>query len=284
MRKRLFLGASLFALSLSSHAQKVDFDMSGRQASEVCEPGFMSWAVKQGLADTMKVSVSETESFDIIINCGPDGIANRSLRPQWNKALVTDARKARLVGDAVAVLGSDGDGNTPELTSESATINLVLKGMPAGSHSMLAYMNCVRNKQGATAPIDVLVDGKTVLTGVMMTNDAEIPSACGQAYVEFDVAEGKDVTISFVSKPEAGVEYLSTGIYLNGLVFDQPNPKTTALDPFPANADLHLNADEGSTSMLMKALSSCRGRRLRLPSSIICMLAHRRTEWSLSAS
>ena len=246
MCKRLFLGASLFALSLSSHAQKVDFDMSGRQASEVCEPGFMSWAVKQGLADTMKVSASETESFDIIINCGPDGIANRSLRPQWNKALVTDARKARLVGDAVAVLGSDGDGNTPELTSESATINLVLKGMPAGSHSMLAYMNCVRNKQGATAPIDVLVDGKTVLTGVMMTNDAEIPSACGQAYVEFDVAEGKDVTISFVSKPEAGVEYLSTGIYLNGLVFDQPNPKTTALDPFPANADLHLNADEGS--------------------------------------
>ena len=136
MRKRLFLGASLFALSLSSHAQKVDFDMSGRQASEVCEPGFMSWAVKQGLADTMKVSASETESFDIIINCGPDGIANRSLRPQWNKALVTDARKARLVGDAVAVLGSDGDGNTPELTSESATIYLVLKGMPAGSHSM----------------------------------------------------------------------------------------------------------------------------------------------------
>ena len=67
MRKRLFLGASLFALSLSSHAQKVDFDMSGRQASEVCEPGFMSWAVKQGLADTMKVSASETESFDIII-------------------------------------------------------------------------------------------------------------------------------------------------------------------------------------------------------------------------
>ena len=57
------------------------------------------------------------------------------------------------------------------------------------------------------------------------------------------------MTISFVSNPEAGVEYLTTGVYLNGLVFDQPNPKTTALDPTPANADLHFNADEGSTEL-----------------------------------
>ena len=243
-------------MALSTQAQKIDFDMNNRQLSEVCEAGYQSWAVKQGLADTMKVGVNETDSFDIVINCGPEGTVNRSLRPQWNKALVTDARKARLVGDAVAVLGSDGDGNTPELTDESATINLILKGMPAGRHSMLAYMNCVRNKPGNTAPIDVYVDGGVVLTGVMMTNDAETPSASGQAYVEFEVAEGRDVTVSFVSKPEAGVEYLSSGIYLNGLVFDQPNPKTTALDPFPANADLHTNADDGSIELSWTAASA----------------------------
>ena len=199
------------------------------------------------LADTKKVGINETDSFTVVINAGPEGTVNRALRPQWNKGLVTGDYKARLVGDAVAVLGDDGDGNTPELTSESATINLVLKGMPAGHHTMLAYMNCVRNKQGETAPIDVLVDGTTVLTGLKMTNDAPTPSATTQAYVEFDVVDGKDVTISFVSKPETGVEYLSTGIYLNGLVFDQPNPKTTALDPTPSNADLHFDADGGST-------------------------------------
>ena len=253
MKKKFILVSMLCATAMFSYAQKVDFDMSGRQEKEVLEDGYQSWVVSQGLADTKKVGINETDSFTIDINAGPEGTVNRALRPQWNKALVTDERKARLVGDAVAVLGDDGDGNTPELTSESATINLVLKGMPAGHHTMLAYMNCVRNKQGETAPIDVLVDGTTVLTGVKMTNDAETPSASGQAYVEFDVTEGSDVTISFVSKPEAGVEYLSTGIYLNGLVFDQPNPKTTALDPTPSNADLHFNADGGSTDLTWTA-------------------------------
>ena len=243
----------LCATAMFSYAQKVDFDMNGRQPKEVLEEGYQSWVVGQGLADTKKVGINETDSFTVVINAGPEGTVNRALRPQWNKGLVTGDYKARLVGDAVAVLGDDGDGNTPELTSESATINLVLKGMPAGHHTMLAYMNCIRNKTGETAPIDVLVDGTTVLTGLKMTNDAPTPSATTQAYVEFDVVDGKDVTISFVSKPETGVEYLSTGIYLNGLVFDQPNPKTTALDPTPSNADLHFDADGGSTDLTWTA-------------------------------
>ena len=146
MRKRILLGTSLCAMALSSQAQKIDFDMNNRQLSEVCEAGYQSWAVKQGLADTMKVGVNETDSFDIVINCGPEGTVNRSLRPQWNKALVTDARKARLVGDAVAVLGSDGDGNTPELTDESATINLILKGMRISLFSFSPY--CARHLFG----------------------------------------------------------------------------------------------------------------------------------------
>ena len=119
-----------------SYAQKVDFDMNGRQPKEVLEEGYQSWVVGQGLADTKKVGINEADSFTIDINAGPEGTVNRALRPQWNKGLVTGDYKARLVDDAVAVLGDDGDGNTPELTSESATINLVLKGMPAGLHEL----------------------------------------------------------------------------------------------------------------------------------------------------
>lgn len=223
--------------------------MNGRQLTEVNETGYQSWVVNTGLSDSKTITVNETESFEAIINAGPEGTANRTLRPQWNKALVTDARKARLVGDAIAVLGLEDDGNTPEITNESATINLILRGMKAGHHTMLAYLNCVRNKDGNLAPIDISVNGITVLTGVMMTTDAETPSASGQAYIEFDVSNGEDVTVSFVSKPVEGVEYLSTGIYINGLVFDQPNPKTTALDPYPANADLHTDADKGSIEL-----------------------------------
>lgn len=196
-------------MTMFSYAQKVDFDMSNRQPKEVTEDGYQSWAVVQGQRDTMRVGINETDSFDIVINVGPEGTVNRTLRPQWNKALVTDARKARLVGDAVAVLGDDGDGNTPELVSESATINLVLKGMAPGHHTMLAYMNCVRNKQGETAPIDVIVDGTTVLTGIKMTCDAETPSATAQAYVEFDAAEGEgcDNLVRVEPRSGSGVSY-----------------------------------------------------------------------------
>ena len=253
MKKRFLLVSALCTMTMFSYAHKVDFDISNRQPKDVTEDGYQSWVVAQAQHDVMRVGINATDSFDVVINVGPEGTVNRMLRTQWNKALVTDERKARLVGDAVAVLGDDGDGNTPELISESATINLVLKGMAPGHHTMLAYMNCVRNKDGETAPIDVLVDGTTVLTGIKMTCDAETPSAAAQAYIEFDVTEGEDVTISFVSKPEAGVEYLTSGIYLNGLVFDQPNPKTTALDPTPANADLHFNADGGSTELTWTA-------------------------------
>lgn len=86
MRKKFYFAASLCALSLATSAQKIDFDMSGRQTAEVCEPGFISWPVRQGLADTLK-SVDGVEGFDIVVNCGPEGTVNRALRPQWNKGM-----------------------------------------------------------------------------------------------------------------------------------------------------------------------------------------------------
>lgn len=252
MKSKILFGASLLAASLNAEAQRIDFDMSGRSLEQVCETGFTSWAVKQQLADTLK-SVGGVDGRDIIINAGPEGTLNRVLRPQWNKALVTDARKARLVGDAVAVLGLDADNNTPELTAESATLNFVMKGMTPGRHTMMIYLNCVRNKPVTTAPIDVIVNGTTTHTGIKMSNDAETPSASGQVYVEFDVTDGQDATVSLVTRPEAGVEYFSTGIYVNAIIFDEPNPKTTALDPFPSNRDLHTNADGGSIELAWTA-------------------------------
>ena len=40
-----------------SYAQKVDFDMNGRQPKEVLEEGYQSWVVGQGLADIKKVGI-----------------------------------------------------------------------------------------------------------------------------------------------------------------------------------------------------------------------------------
>lgn len=247
MKGKLLICASLCAVSLTMNAQKIDFDMTGRQAKEVTEDGYQSWAVPKAKADTMRIGLNETDSIDVVIDCGGDDVTNRTLRANWSKNIVQQSSK--LVGDAVVVYGLDSDENTPHLTNESATMNFTLKGLKAGAHSLLTYLNVTDGGMTTMAPIDVLVDGKTVLSGVNMTWQATSASASGQAYITFNAVEGQDVKVSFVSKPAAGLTYSTSGVYVNGMVFDQPNPKTTALDPSPAHLDLHANADGGSVKL-----------------------------------
>lgn len=62
------------------------------------------------------------------------------------------------------------------------------------------------------------------------------------SYVKFTAEEGKDVVIEYVSDPKAGTEYINNYVAVNALIFDRPNPKTTASDPYPANIDMHAAA------------------------------------------
>ncbi len=236
----------LCCAALSASAQKIDFDMTGRQTSEVTEAGYYSWQVPTGRSATTTVTSDDGSEMEITVNCGDDS-SSRTLRSNWSKNIVQ--KNSRLVGDAVVVYGLDENNNTPHLTDESATMNLVLKGLSAGSHSLLAYLNITDGNMKSWAPIDVLVNGNTVLTGLMMTNQATLPSASAQAYLMFDVSQGQDVTVSFVSKPVSGETYSTSGVYLNAIVLDQPNPKTTALDPFPSDRDMHVDAGEGSLTL-----------------------------------
>jgi len=241
-------------MTLGLSAQKIDFDMVNRSTAEVTEPGFQAWPVDKGLSATSTFSVDEATSIEVEVNCGDGAPANRCVCASWSKNIVQ--KESKLVGDAVAVKGYDADGNTPHLTDESATMNLTFRGLPAGGHSLLAYLNVVDGGITKSAPIDVLVDGKAVLPGVNMSVQATSPSSSGQVYITFDAVEGKDVKVSFVSKPEPGVTYSTTGIYVCALVFDRPNPKTTALDPYPANLDMHVAADDGNLDMKWTQASS----------------------------
>lgn len=62
------------------------------------------------------------------------------------------------------------------------------------------------------------MNGNTVFSGIKMSNQAEIPSASGQVYISFDAVEGQDVNISFVSRPQQDVIYVTTGIYVNAIM------------------------------------------------------------------
>lgn len=231
-------------------AQKIDFDMTGRRTEEVTESGFQSWQVAKGTEATADFSIDDSRTMTITVDCGKE--ANRSLRANWSKNIVQQSSK--LLGDALVVYGLDENGNTPQLTAESATMNFTVSGMPKGKHTLLAYTNATDGNLSSMAPIDVEVDGKAEATNIMMSNQALTVSEANFAYIEFEVTdENTPVCISFVSKPQQGKSYSTSGIYVNALVFDQASPANVALEPYPANNDMHVNADNGTLLLSWKA-------------------------------
>lgn len=239
MKKRLLSVILLVALCAVAHAQKIDFNSYGRNVNTVTEPGFTPWAVEKTAEATLGLGNGVTVTLN---NGGAEGTTLKS--NQWKDGV--EKLGSKIVNDAAVLYGLDGDGNTPDLAA-SATMNIIISGLPAGEHSLLAYHNCVDGGTPVIAPLDVAVNGTTVLTGVAQTQRELLPSAAGQSYVTFTAVEGQPVVISYTGRPTAGTTVAN--IYVNALIFDEANPTATALDPVPANNDMHVDADNGSLQL-----------------------------------
>lgn len=250
MKRHLLIGIPLCALALSAQAQRIDFDNAPLNPGRDTEDKYIGWTVNKAVADTLTgidVPGDEGRKLTLVVNCGDKPATNRTLKSNWWKDGVN--KYSKLVGDCVAVYGLDSGGNTPQLTSESATMNLVIKGLSTGEHSLMAYLNVTDGNITTVAPIEVQVNGVKVAENIIMSSRAESASASGQAYITFSAVEGQDVTVSFVSRPVAGTVYGTSGIFLNGIVLDEADPNSTALDPYPANLDYHVDADDGTLTL-----------------------------------
>ena len=236
--KHVWMSAFLGMFVSTTMAQKIDFNLSGQNVSQVNETDYIPWAVDRTTTSQLTLDNGVT----IELNMG--GVSGQTLKSNWWKQAVRN-ENSRLIGDCVSVYGLDADGNTPVLTDVSTTLNLVLTGLSAGEHSLLAYHNVTDGNQTNPAKINVSVNGELVLIGVEQSSRELLPSASGQSYVKFTAIEGEKVTISYTTVLEEGETYTTTGVFLNALVFDMPNPKTTALDPYPANNDMHADGDNG---------------------------------------
>lgn len=248
--KRVGVGvlAGLFAAGLASTASaatvvKVDFDMSGRNSSEVTEPNYVPWVVSG-------VSSKDTTLSGVKIKVAK-GSAGKNLKANWYKASVQSPSYARLVGDGLTVE----DGNS------GGEISLTFSNLSAGTHSLLTYLNNVDDLSSTTySNIDVYVNNVKQTT-VKPTVRALSSTAAATAYVTFSVS-GTSASTVVAFKP--GTSATFKNVTLNGFELDVPNAAAQAKDPSPSDLDMHASHNNGTLTLSWTAASSAKKHQVYL--------------------
>lgn len=213
----------------------IDFDMSGRAASEVLEPGYNEWVVAEATTDTKTFNGITFK----LANSGGTALSNI-----WFKTGVQAPNYARLVCDGVSVAGG-------------GSIQLTITGLSAGTHTLLAYHNALEGT--ALVPMNVDVDGTRQVTNLQTSNRALSTDATATSFVTLTATAGKAVTILY-SPSSTGSD--TKNVVLNGLALDVPNSAAQAKVPTPADHDWHVDADSGSVTLSWAAAKGATAHNL----------------------
>ncbi len=243
---------ALLATVTAANAQRIDINNSQNKT----EDGFEGWVIS---TTTRATITAESAQGKVTVVATIDGQQQgRTLKGEWWKDGVN--KFSKLTSDGVGVYGLDAQGNTPQIQSGETGIKLTISGLSSGQHSLMAYHN---NPSGYQGPkLDVYVDGNRVLEGVEQTNRAQSPGTSGQSYIRFQATEGQDVVVTYRTVPDPAFDYTqgynTTSLFLNALVFDRPNPKTTADNPTPTHTDEHADCDGGQCQLSWTAAEVAR--------------------------
>lgn len=249
---------TLLALaSLSSQAQKIDFNLLGKDNIST-EDGFTSWSFG-------RTTNPQTKSFDgVTIKVEAvtgSGFAGNGCNCNWWKDGVTKHNK--LISDAVYPVILDAGNNYSASTSSPMGVKFTISGLSAGTHTLAAYHN---NTDGISSPgypdICVKINGETVQNGVKQSIRAQKLDDAGMSYVKFSVSEGETITVEYASDPKAGASYINNYVAVNALIFDRPNPKTQAVCVSPAHLDSHADCDKGTATLSWNGGSSAVKHRI----------------------
>ena len=249
---------TLLALaSIGSQAQKIDFNISGKDNIST-EDGFTSWSFG-------RTTSPQTKSFDgVTIRVEAvtgSGFAGNGCNCNWWKDGVNKHNK--LISDAVYPVILDAGNNYSASSSSPMGVKFTISGLSAGTHTLAAYHN---NTDGITSPgypdIIVKINGETVQNGVKQSIRAQGLDDAGMSYVKFSVSEGEAITVEYVSDPKAGASYINNYVAVNALVFDRPNPKTQAVCISPAHLDYHADCDNGTAILSWNGGSSAVKHRI----------------------
>ncbi len=228
--KNLIVPLLLLSTSSAFSEIYVDIDKSGRNSSEVTEPGYTAWT--PDVTNTLTVS---GVTFKLT-----SGASSGSLSTNWYKAGVQSPSYARLVCDCAYI---------KDCTSKDATLILEISGLSAGTHSLLSYHNAVDDFSSSTlSNMDIYVDDKKIQSNIVPTKRALSTAESKTSYVSFTATEGKSVTIKYVVNTSSSVN--TYNVYLNGFALDVPNASDQASAPSPSNNDMHVDGDDGKTVTL----------------------------------
>ncbi|MDH7598042.1 MAG: thrombospondin type 3 repeat-containing protein [Sedimentisphaerales bacterium] len=222
---------------------KVDINNSGRKWTEGTDPAFVPWSTEYAW---LSGGDSTTATFDGVTitfrRIGPNGSGLRA--GYWKNGVVDLGVK--LLGDGLKV---DSDDSTP------VQIEMRIKGLSPGMHTLLTYHNDWDNHTAySVAPLDIFVDGVQVVDDLQVTVRAASPAEAATAYLEFEVAAGRDVVILFSTDPNSGAA--KQNVWINGFEIDTADLARKAIEPCPANGDEHVDADNKTVLLSWTAAPS----------------------------
>src|SRR5262245_58844353 len=202
MRSCLLLAAFVVVPHTAVAGPRVDLNQDNGRG-DVLAPGWESWRVPEKEFASAKFG-------DVTVTLRAVG-ANAKLTTGWWKPGFD--YPARMASDGVT----------------AGKLELVLRGLPAGKHSLATYHNALTDAKPVRITVAVQGGASTTVTPTSrVTHDADAASA----YVEFDAAAGKDVVVTFT--PDAG-----GSVILNGFEIDRSDPARRAMNPTPFEDDEH---------------------------------------------
>ncbi len=212
---------------------KIDFDIINQPTAQVSEPGYIPWVV-----GSFNTSTFTTNGITFTVTrMGDNGT---ELGTNWYKAGIQSPNFAKLTGDGLTVKGTN--------ANLGAKIELKIKGLATGEHTLMAFLNAVDSPNGNNfSPIDISVDGNKVVDNLIPSVRALTPASAKSAYLKFQATENTDVVILFEAET-SGTENIKN-IMFNGFELNTPNIFNQSTNPVPKNNNEHVELNSGNTTL-----------------------------------
>lgn len=253
--KKICLLAMLMGLTLSGMAQtpqvKVDVSITNRGDAETLEPGYTVWRPAQGTT----TDVLEVEGVKFCFSV-PEG-ETYICRTGWSKSYIQNAENKAQNGRLTF------DGITLDPATGCGEIDLIIEGLPKGTHTLQTYHNRWENPANFNGwPISVKVNGKKVHSKVETTfSQAVAANACLLSTTLNVANDGDKVTVSFYTTESDTPADLSKANnnkapVINGFELNTVSITAQAKEPNPASGNVHVDADNGTYQLSWTAANS----------------------------